>query len=289
MKTLKLLLLTVAFLLISNSTQAQFWKKLTKKAKEKIEREAEKRAERRMNEKIDKTFDIAEETIDGKNKNPKAPKQAVNLPESYHFEWEYNLKMESQEIKKKNKDMGDMKITYLLNSSSSAFGSRFEMGTENEMMKGMITIMDFDSGTNIMLMDMNGQKIIQQMPSSLNKNIDEVIDEQESKNYTITKTDTKVILGYSCQGFKITSDDGIVNAYIAKNAPVSFNNSISGNSKFTPKGFNPKWLKEFENGLMMEMNFKSSKKEKYNMKMTCVSLKKNPFTINISDYKSMGF
>jgi hypothetical protein len=64
---------------------------------------------------------------------------------------------------------------------------------------------------------------------------------------------------------------------------------MSGNSKFKPKGFNPKWLKEFKNGLMMEMDFKSNRKQKHDMKMTCVSLERKPLHINLSEYKSFGY
>lgn len=61
---------------------------------------------------------------------------------------------------------------------------------------------------------------------------------------------------------------------------------MTGNSKFKPKGFDPKWLKEVGNGLMMEMVFTSNEKEKYNMKMTCVALEEESLTVNLSEYKS---
>jgi hypothetical protein len=286
--TIKTIVFSLVFIFISVNTQAQFFKKLKEKAAQKIEREAERRAQRRVDEKIDKVYDKAEDGIDGKG-NPKKNNQTknVNLPASYDFEWEYALKMESKETRKKGMD--GMKIIYYLNPNTTAFGSKFEIGNKSEFMGNMFTIMDFDYGVSIMLMDTDEGKFIQQMPSFSNDDIDEVAQEQNVKDYTIVKIDTKTILGYSCQGFKITSKDGIIKMYIAKNAPVSFNNTMSGNSKFKPKGFNTAWLKEFENGLMMEMDFKSNKKQKYDMKMTCISLERKPLHINLSEYKSFGY
>ncbi len=285
MKNFKTVALSLIFLFSINSVEAQFFKKLQKKAEEKIAREAERRAQRRVDKKIDKVFDTAEDGVDGKIKTKKKKQtKNVNLPASYNFEWEYALKMESKETRKKGMD--GMKIIYYLNPNSTAFGSKFEMGGKSKMMGNMFTIMDFDSGVNIMLTETDEGKFIQQIPSFSNEDIDEVAQEQNVKDYTIVKTDTKTILGYQCQGFKITSKDGIIKMYIAKNAPVSFNNTMSRNSKFKPKGFNTAWLKEFKNELMMEMDFKSSKKQKHDMKMTCVSLERKPLHINLSEYKS---
>ncbi len=142
--------------------------------------------------------------------------------------------MESKDTKKKGVD--GVKIIYYLNPNSTAFASKFEMGTKKELMGNMMMIMNPETGVNIILMDTDEGKIIQQLPSFSNQDIDEVLEDKESKNYTIIETDTKVILGYQCQGFKIISNDGIINMYMAKNAPISFNNTLSGNSQFKPKG-----------------------------------------------------
>jgi len=210
----------------------------------------------------------------------------IPTSESYSFDWKYVLKMESAQAKK-HKEVGDMKLTYYLSQNSSTFASKFEMGGENSTgMDNMLMIMDLEIGANMMLMEMEGEKFLQKMPSVFSQDIDDDMEGQTTKDYTIVKTDTKTILGYQCQGFKVTSKDGIVHMYVAKDAPVSFNNAMAGNSKFKPKGFNPKWLKEFKNGLMLEMQFTSSKKKKHNMKMTCIELVKEPLSINLSEYKS---
>jgi len=266
------------------TTHAQFLKKLKQKAQEKIEREAERRAQRRVDKKIDDAFNKAEETLDGKTvKSKNNTTDTPNLAANYQFEWKYVLKMESERTKGK----GDMNMIYYLSPNSPTFATKFEVANKEATPGNMLTIMDPTTGASVMLMEMDGKKIRQNMPSFSSEDANDAAQQQAVNDYTIVKTDTKTILGYQCQGFKITSSDGVINMYIAQNAPVSFNNTMSGDSKFKPKGFDPKWLKEFKNGLMMEMQFTSNQKEKYNMKMTCIELVKEPLTINMSAYKSM--
>jgi len=284
MKLLKITLFTSIFLFATTTTHAQFFKKLKEKTQEKIEREAERRAQRRVDKKIDDAFNKAEKTLDGKTVNSKNKvTNTPNLATNYQFEWKYVLKMESERTKGKD----DMNMIYYLSPNTPTFATKFEVANKEATPGNMLTIMDPTTGAGVMLMNVDGKKIRQNMPSFSSEDANDVAQQQAVKDYTIVKTDTKTILGYPCQGFKITSSDGVINMYIAQNAPVSFNNTMSGDSKFKPKGFDPKWLKEFKNGLMMQMQFTSNKKEKYNMKMTCVELVKEPLTINMSAYKSM--
>lgn len=299
-KIQKIIVLLFLFLLGSiQSTEAQFWKQIKKRVKDGVEEAILRKTEEKATEKTENTIDSvfeAPKILKRKKKGREKSKQnntanndlsqnedTASLPTGYNFEWKYTLKMDSKAIQKKAK--GELKITYYLSPNSSAFASKFDIESKNQMDK-MIMVMNPTTGTNLMLMEMDGQKIKQKMPSFSAQDTDDLSEEQAVKDYTIVKTDTKTILGFSCQGFKITSSDGVVNMYIAQNAPISFNNTMAGGTKLKPKGFNPNWLKEFKNGLMMEMNFTSNKKEKYNIKMTCVELVEEPFSINLSEYKS---
>jgi len=262
MKIFKPLLTSLIFLLISTTGQAQFFEKLLNKAEKKIESEAEKRAERRVNNKIDKTFDGAEDTIDGKNKSSK---KDINIPNTYDFNWKYTLQMTTKE--------GDVKINYLLKQDASYFGMIMDLG-EKTPTRNSVTIMDMDRNAFITIMDVNGQKMVRttKIPN-LNT------QDKNTKEFELIKTDTKVILGYNCQGFKTQMDDGVMHFYVAKNAPVSFNRAF-GNTQNMPKGFNEKIRKEFENGIMLEAEFIHDKKKKKNFKTICIALEKNNQTIN---------
>jgi len=277
----------LTFLFLSSTAQAQFWKKLKERAKDAAEetvfRKVEEKASEKTENTIDSIFELPKqgkkkpnsdsessdeyEEVDGElNDNEQiieeflnqTEQEEVTLAESYSFKWKYVLQMESAAQKKK-KEMGDMKVTYFLNPQSTTFATQFDMDTKKE-----------------------GEKIIQKMPS-MAKIISEEADDYMD-TMTINKIGTKEILGYTCQGFEILLEEGTSTVYINPNAPVSFNHS--GNPKYAPKGFKQEWLKEYQNGLMMEMTFVSNKKAKHNMKMTCVELAKEPFTVNISEYKS---
>ncbi len=72
MNFLKLFLIGLFLFGFTQTTEAQFFKKLAKHAEKKVKREAERRSERRVDKGIDKVYDEAEDEIDGKNnKKPK--------------------------------------------------------------------------------------------------------------------------------------------------------------------------------------------------------------------------
>ncbi len=289
--TLKKNTIILFFFLIGTgiqTTQAQFWKKIKERVKggveEAILRKTEEKTVEKTENAIDSVFAMDKILKRKKGKN----KEDIALPESYDFEWKYILKMESKETRKKG--MGAMEIIYYLNPNSSTFGSKFKMSAKNgeeDVLGNMIMILDSEIGAQLMLMDMNDHKVIQIMPSTIENQEDEDTFEDEMQSYEIVKTDTKTILGYHCQGFRFETEQGTVNIYIAKDTPVSFNISSGEDSKYKHfKGFDTNTLREFKNGLMMEMEFTSNKKKKHNMKMTCVALEQEPFSINPNEYKS---
>ncbi|MBJ2173975.1 DUF4412 domain-containing protein [Aureibaculum sp. A20] len=311
MKSIKTLTLLLTFFIISTNSEAQFWKKLGKKveeaAKETVNRKAEEKASEKTEQAIDSLFNVDKKIKrkkKKKNQNPNSTNESeeasvneniledylqqdedIDLPESYSFDWKYVMKIESEATKKKQKEIGDMNFTYLLSTQSTAFATQFDMGNKGKGMSNTLMVMDLTAGINFTLMEINGEKVIQKMPSMANMSSENNETENNLDNTTIKKIGTKVILGYTCQGFEIQLEEGISRVYINPNAPVSFNHS--GDSKFAPKGFKQEWLNEFKNGLMMEMTFTSSNKPKNNMKMTCIELVKEPTTIYLNEYKSL--
>ena len=275
MKKLKPLLLSIIFLFISNTTQAQFLKKLKKKAEQAVEnviidKTANKAAEM-AGSGMDKIFDI---DFEGAQADPSI------LPESYEFEWKYTMQT--------NHKKGQMNMTYYLKPDAKYFGSQPEM-EDNPMANGMLMLFDQELDIMAIFMDTEDGK-----SGTLLKNpsIDlEDITEQEDANlegYTFTEIGTKTILGYECQGFQVENDEMKMMMYIAMDAPVSFNQVYGNHMKTTPKGFDPKWMEKAENSILMEMEMINKKKKKYNMKMTCVTLEKSAKTLVVSDYEFMN-
>jgi hypothetical protein len=286
MKVLKFILLLLFFLFISNSAEAQFWKKLGKKAEEKIEREAERRAQRRVDRKIDKTYDKAEDGLDGKIKINKKVDPSL-LPKKYDFQWSYLMQMQYEEDGAKD---GNINMIYYLqpNAQYFAFKPIIEEKEKGRKETNMTIILDSKNNVNVSVMENDDGKLFFTSPlKGFN-----LSDKKENQEYTIIKTNKKTILGYLCQGFRAESEDYIINIYFAENAPITFPIDHNSASKNFPKGFNPKWFKEYKNGgLMLEMEFFKKRKRgnKFEGKMVCISLKENPFTINLSDYKSFGY
>ena len=274
MKTLKPLLVTLAFLLISSATQAQFLEKLKKKAAQAVEnvvveKTANKAAEM-AGKSMDKIFDI---DFDGTQVDP------MILPRSYDFEWKYTMQMKHKK--------GNMNMTYYLKSGAKYFGSQPEM-EDNPMANGMFMV--FDKKLDIMAIFMETED---GKSGTLLKNptVDVGdIAEQEATNmedYKFTEIGTKTILGYKCQGFQMENDEMKMTMYMAMDAPVSFNQVYGSHMKTTPKGFDPKWMEKAESSIVMEMDMTHKKKKKYSTKMTCVALEKSPMTLVVSEYEFM--
>ncbi len=85
-------------------------------------------------------------------------------------------------------DEGVITMYYLVKPNALYYGMTMDPT------KGRITIMDFEINKIHTLMDRNG-KIARTKPIPETDNDDKV-----------TKTDTKMILGYDCQGYKIETD-----------------------------------------------------------------------------------
>ena len=199
----------------------------------------------------------------------------VELPSTYNFDYTYKLKMTHKK--------GDIVLTYFLKEGAQYFG--FDTA---EMTKGsdtkMFMVMDGSLNVTAMFMEMMGKKVVQKTKL---KGSDFDTDSDNS-DYTFTKIDSKIIMGYECEGFVSENDEHKITFYITDDVPVSFNQVFGANAKQMPKGFNPDWMKKYaENGLMMQMIFVDKKKAKNNMTMDCVGLDKTDFSINASAYGSM--
>lgn len=292
MKTVKTLLpLLLVLFLITPNTNAQFMKKLG----DKLERKVNQRLERKVDRTMDKALDKTEEGIDNstkrKDKDTEAKSdspssemnasdfqlESVDATGTYDFDWKYTLQMTSKD--------GDMKMIYYLKPNAKYFGFKPDTEQTKAMGGGMFTVMDEGTNKMLMFMDMNGTKMLNAM--KMPKNMVEKAAEKQD-DFTMTELGTKTIMGYHCQGIKIENDDHVIISYYTTDAPVSFTSIYGSDPKNMPKGFNPNILKNADKALMMEMTMTDKKKSKRNMKMTCIELKKENFSINASEYKSLG-
>jgi len=277
MKTIKQLVLIFILMAFPFSSQAQFFKKLKKRVEEQVEetvldkteekaaKETEKSMDKIFNAKFDKNSPIP---TNGERGNME------DVPESYDFDWKYNLVM----IPKKKKD--SLSMTYFLKEDAKYFGAKME----NAM--SMFMVFDGNLNSTIMFMDQDGNKM-----AMVNKMPDTEMDvdadtNTELEDYTIKKIDTKQILGFDCQGYLIENSEHKITSYITYDIPVSLGNVFSQNKQL-PNGLKYDWLmQDGKQGLMLETHFEDKNKSKNNMKMKCTEIVEESYNIKKSDYKS---
>jgi len=286
MKSIKKISLILFFSIFSTGLiHAQFLDRLNRRVKRSAENAAINRAERiaadAAGDAIEKGITKGIESIfankmEGINAGSVKSVDASEIPDSYSFEWMYAMQMQTND--------GLFNIDYFLKPNATYFGSKVNM--EQSKSTGiMFMVTDFERNINTIFMETNGAKMAMPTAINLNTNLD---SEDESKDYSFKKIDTKTILGYKCQGYKAETDDAITIFYVTNEAPVSFNQLFGSNVKSIPKGFDPKMLSTIKNGLIMEMEFTSKEDKNNTTILKCVILKKNPFTINKSDYQFMN-
>lgn len=274
-------ILLVIFTFFNQSVNAQFLKKLKQRVQEAAEEtvigKSEEKAAEKTGEGVDKILNINFNNIFNK-KTTISNFDPSMLPESYDFEWKYNLQMQTKD--------GIINMIYYLKPEAKYFGVKPEM-EQASAMGDMFMVMDIEHNINIILMDMGDKKMAN--PMSLANDIDiENEDESLADKYSFEEIGSKEILGYECQGFRMENDEVEMIIYATMDAPVSFSQIYGVDTKNMPKGFNPKWLDKIENSLVMEMEYTDKNKKKNTAKMTCVALNEKSISINISDYEFMN-
>jgi len=279
MKTIKIksFITLSVFLFLGMTAQAQFWKKIKDRAKEAAEETVLNKTSDKAAEKTDKALDKVFDMDFGKTSKV----DPAILQKSYEYEWKYTLQMQHKK--------GNMNLNYHLREEGGDFGSTFEMDQGTELMKGMFMVMDQTAGVTAILMERNGKKFGQVLPS-MTDDIVEVMEKNQknpTEDFEFKEIGTKEILGYECQGFQMENEDVVMTMYVAFDTPVSFNQMAAGqNAKRLPKGFDPKWLDKIgDNSLMMEMDVVNKKKPKQNAKMVCVALEQEPMLVDMSEYE----
>lgn len=198
------------------------------------------------------------------------------LKDAYDFDYIYKLKMTNK------KD--HIQFDYYLKKDAGYFGFDISEITKGQEGMKMFTIMDNETGTTGMFMEMMGKKMVQKSKIKLSDFDSETAD----SDVTFTQIGSKTILGYNCDGFIMENKDSHTTVYITNEAPISFSKMWDNSKTKMPKGFDPAWIKKYgENGLLMEMQFVDKKKPKNNTTMECVGLEKTNFSIQASDYSSM--
>ena len=305
----KVVVMLMCCLAITYSAEAQFFKKLKKKAENAVERTIMNRTDEEVSKGTDNAIDSitkggkgkknkkdapknigeTEKNIDSTKQQNKAKEAAMQkkmaglfggsdlkgVPEVYEFSYKATMKISSQ------KD--ETEIQYWMEPGQRYFGNKYDEGQTNS-----ITVMDMENQAMVMFNDDRERKTAMKIPSS-KKMIEKLAKKMEEKNQKamedikITPIADKVILGYVCKGYQITSKDGISKVWITNETPVGYLGGIA-NAENLPSSILPLG----ENTMFMEMQFESAKKKKDNFSMVCTELKKESMSIVKAEYSTMG-
>lgn len=307
-----------------SNTEAQFLKKLKQRVKDATEESAIMKVEEKTSEKtgelIDKTFDkTLDKLFGGKKKkgntngnddgetysddmydndseasegggmsklqemmNSAQNMGSVdfsNLPKSYDFGWKYvmNIKIEDKE---------EMQMTYYLQPNEDYMGMKMDL-SKNKAAANMFMVVDNAREFGIMLMDVDNTKYASIVSTPTNNYDYDLNNENLGSNFSFKEIGSKNILGYNCKGFRMEDVDSIVIMYLTTDAGVVFNKIFKADGNSAPSGFDPSWLKQAENGVILEMEFINKSFDDKTTKMYCTELAKESFTIKLSDYQIM--
>ena len=268
MKNVNILFVFLILLGFTQTSQAQFLKKLKDRIKEKteyvvLEKASDKVAEKASNS-MDKAFEFNPFTM-GKGKV-----DPTLVPESYEFSWKYSLNMKTKE--------GDMVLDYFLQPGQPYFGFT------SPVMENMFTVMDNGNKMTIMYMtsDKNSVMMANTMPDDLD--LEESADESEAFGYE--SLPNKEIMGYTCTGVKATNDRYEISMYFTADAPVSFSDIYKKQNKNIPAGLKNYFGKD-DYVLMLEMQMTDLKKDKMSATMECIGLEEVEKAIYKADYSTM--
>ena len=273
----KYFILIIVLLSYSNMASSQFLKNIKKSVQVGLQKASLSIVEVQSTSEANKVIDsTSNRTSPYFNSNAsKSVIHSSTLPDSYNYEWKYTMQIET--------DNSTLSIDYFLKPDANNFGIKLNM-KKSKSVSNIFMVMDLERKTSIVFMDMHGNKIA--TPTSLPDNLE--IDKSESSDdFTFDKLGVKNILGYKCQGYRMESKDAIVKFYATNDANVSFNQLFSSYSRSTPKGFDPSWLNNIEESLIMEIEFQSKDKKHTNAKIKCIALKKESFSIRKQDYQFM--
>lgn len=268
----KLIFATIVTLFVFSPAEAQFLKNLKKKVEQKVENAVINNVSNKAAEEADKSLNKMWDT-QLKNAPVLMGAERVDpdeIPASYDFDWEYTMNMETGE--------GDMDLVYHLKEDAPYFGIKVTQAQDMFMvmdMEKLLTVMFFSSDDNKFV---SANKLNEEM-------LDSPEDEEVYEDMEINEIGKKTILGYECQGYKSENEDHIFTFYITDEAGVSFANMYQNENSHIPDGFNKDWLKD---GLMMAMDMEDKNNPENNAKMTCTQLEKKAFSIQKSDYNSLG-
>lgn len=291
-------LLSIFLLPMPQHAEAQIWKNLGRKIEKKVEDQASRRLERKIDKAIDKGFDEAESAADnavkaGNSKdNSESSASTANQSKSQanassvsgggntsvEDSYKFNLGVEYELQSNGNSDKINMTMWF---SKNGYVGMDASTGNGS-----MTTVIDTDN----MIVFMEDQKSYMVMSNSMLGAISKAaVKEAEKSDPTkvkMTRLADEKILGYNCQVYQITSEDGESKIWITTELDANPLGITEGMKNFGGGVQIPAQVKDM-NGAMMKVESRNTK-DKEQVVMQAIKVHKDGKTINSKEYKNMS-
>lgn len=280
------------------SSSAQFIKKLQKAASRGVERAVEDKVEEEANKYVRRQLEkqlagLYSEDSESTPLNLDMNMMLAGLGEDVPTEESYSFigsaKFEIQTTSKKGKKEDPMILTSFFAAGENYTGMEF-IDPENAGLKTTI-IFDMTHDASILLMDNEGEKSY----FAYNLNMEAIVDgldpeaaeSLENSEFSIEKTgETKTILGYSCEEYRVKTKDGEGNYWVTDEPIEGYDSFWGRNSPFVSTKTQERYSDHFSNlpnGNFMEMNFLSNDGEEMKMKVLEIN-PDQPMNFVMADY-----
>lgn len=270
MKKMQLVSILLVFSFSFYDSQAQIWQQVQKTPQQQATNKTSKKGQNEA----DKAAGQNTKMNDAISNYDKNRVDASLVPDSYTFSWKYIMEIKNEEGKSINMD-------YFLEPNATYFGLNFSHGQG----PNMVMIMDTKNNLTINAFGNGKEKM-----ASASKIADysKIANKQgEKSNFTYKTLPNKTILGYNCKGIQATSDEYDIIYYYTNETKVSFGDMFKSQKNWKlPEGLTG-YFKADEKTLLMDMNMKDLKKNGKSTTMKCISLEKNAFVFNKTDYTFM--
>lgn len=301
MKTLSTFFVLFFFLVIPFYSSGQILRKIkdaanrgvSRAVEKKVETEAEKMAMRKMEKAFRDLY--PEDSVSGMDfgKILSGITADVEVESSYPFTG-YSL-MEITGKDEKGKDIDPMEIKSLFSSNEAIMGMVIENPEKKKGEENSVMIYDFNRNATIILIESEGQKSrmaygfdFEKMGEGLPEG---EIESTEKDEFSFKKTGrSKVILGYTCEEYRMENEDGISDFWITDRAIQGKMAIGGGRNPYLSKKMktqNNQSYKDLPEGNMLEMHFQS-KKDKTVSNMKVIAMDENaPLVFLMDEYPSV--
>ena len=258
--------------------QAQFLKNLKKKVEQRVEQTVTDKIADKAAKEAGKTLeDLMAGKMGGNSPFPVGTEQVSmdEIPDSYDFEWAYELRIETGKEENEGMDM-----TYYLKEGAPYWGARIEQGMS------LFMVFDVQRMLSVIFMENEGNNFVSATKIPEESMEGEVYDSYEG--YELREIPGKEILGYDCKGYEMEDESYKFTVYTTFETEVSLTDMYKKSEQF-PQNFNMEWIKnEDKAGMLMEMIIEDKSEKNTTTTMRCTRLEKEAYSVKKADYNSLA-